>query len=77
MNGDTTKKVVLAFALAVDKDLHEYISTKMSFPNSMVDRITPATTDAVTEGMEVDHGIIDQWPVVAEPFLQWVIEVSF
>jgi mannitol 2-dehydrogenase len=53
------------------------MSEKMSFPNSMVDRITPVTTDAVRAGVKEKHGIEDQWPVVAEPFLQWVIEDKF
>ena len=76
-NGDVAASVFLAFAGARDPDLRDWIANHVTFPNSMVDRITPATTAAdiafVTETIDV----ADQWPVVTEPFLQWVIEDEF
>ena len=77
LNGETTRGVILAFAKAVSPSLADYISTNMKFPNSMVDRITPATTEAATKHVLDAHNVIDAWPVVAEPFLQWVIEDKF
>jgi mannitol 2-dehydrogenase len=47
------------------------------FPNSMVDRITPATTDADREQLAERYGVEDRWPVVCEPWTQWVMEDSF
>jgi mannitol 2-dehydrogenase len=43
----------------------------------MVDRITPATTDEDREELERQYGVRDQWPVVCEPFTQWVLEDQF
>ena len=51
--------------------------TACTFPNSMVDRITPATTDDDRAWLAREHGIVDRWPVVAEPFRQWVLEDRF
>src|SRR6202030_2322646 len=48
-----------------------------AFQNGMVDRITPATTDAHRALVRESFGIIDGWPVVTEPFKQWVIEDHF
>jgi len=47
------------------------------FPNTMVDRITPATTPEVREAVRSEHGIEDAWPVVAEDYAQWVVEDAF
>ena len=69
--------VVLAFAKLVSQELTEYITKNVSFPNSMVDRITPVTSPENIENIKRDYGIIDEWPVVCEPFLQWVIEDKF
>ena len=49
----------------------------MRFPGSMVDRITPATTDADRREVRERFGIEDAWPVVCEPFAQWVLEDDF
>ena len=43
----------------------------------MVDRITPVTTDADRAWLLERHGVVDRWPVVAEPFRQWVVEDDF
>jgi mannitol 2-dehydrogenase len=43
----------------------------------MVDRITPVTSDADRDWLRDQVGIEDAWPVVAEPFRQWVMEDAF
>lgn len=75
-NGDVTKKVVLDFASQVDDSLYEWIEEKCRFPNSMVDRIVPATTEEDREQFHQHYGVRDEALVVAEPFKQWVIEKS-
>ena len=47
------------------------------FPNSMVDRITPVTTDEDRASIAEEFGVEDEWPVVCEPFEQWVLEDHF
>ncbi|CAF1498226.1 unnamed protein product [Rotaria magnacalcarata] len=77
-NGEVTKKCILQFAKSLNNtELIEYIETQVTFPNAMVDRITPATTDADREYVRSHCGIADGWPVTTEPFIQWVIEDSF
>lgn len=76
-NGDVTRSMLLAFARLVDADLASWIEAGCAFPNSMVDRITPATTDEHRALVRNSFGIIDAWPVVCEPFRQWVIEDEF
>ena len=76
-NGDTLRGLVLAFAQQVDGALQEWIAVRCTFPNSMVDRIVPRTTDADRERISARLGVRDAWPVVAEPFMEWVIEDRF
>jgi len=76
-NGDVARRMFASFADLIDPELAEWIRTAMSFPNSMVDRITPSTTDADRTELAEDFGITDGWPVVAESFVQWVLEDSF
>ena len=76
-NGDVTRTAVLGVAHSQDPRLSDWIAANVTFPSSMVDRITPATTDADREWLTARFGVVDQWPVVAEPFRQWVIEDSF
>src|SRR5699024_11657219 len=66
-----------AFARLVDERLAEWMDAHVAFPNSMVDRITPATTDDDRAELRSDTGVVDAWPVVAEPFFQWVLEDAF
>ena len=49
----------------------------MAFPNSMVDRITPVTTDDDRDEVRKRFGVDDAWPVVCEPFTQWALEDAF
>lgn len=76
-NGDMAQKTVLAFAALRDPALHEWVAANVAFPNSMVDRITPQTTEADREMVRDEFGIEDAWPVVCEPFRQWIIEDEF
>ena len=75
-NGDMTRKMLLAFARKQDTELAEWIDQEVRFPNAMVDRITPVTTPADIETLK-ESGVDDAWPVVCEPFHQWVIEDTF
>ncbi|QLL10819.1 mannitol dehydrogenase family protein [Pseudomonas chlororaphis] len=76
-NGAVTRKALLAFARQRDADLHDWIAANVSFPNAMVDRITPMTSTAHRLQLRDQHGIDDAWPVVCEPFAQWVLEDKF
>lgn len=76
-NGDVTRKATLAFASLVDPELADWIDRNVSFPNAMVDRITPMTSAAHRKNLRQQHGIDDAWPVVCEPFVQWVLEDKF
>ena len=60
-----------------DDGLEAWIARCVPFPNSMVDRITPATDDSHRALLAREYGVDDRWPVVAEPFLQWVVEDRF
>jgi mannitol 2-dehydrogenase len=76
-NGSLTRRVLTAFARLRDTDLAAWIGTHVAFPSSMVDRITPVTTDADREQLAAEFGVEDAWPVVCEPYLQWVLEDDF
>ena len=76
-NGAVAAKMFSAFARLVDVELADWIGENVAFPNSMVDRITPATTDGDRADLLADTGVTDAWPVVAEPFFQWVLEDDF
>lgn len=76
-NGEIIKKMLLAFAELRDPKLHNWLVENCAFPNSMVDRITPATTDEHRALVREEFGIDDGWPVMTEPFKQWVIEDHF
>ncbi|MEL7070838.1 MAG: mannitol dehydrogenase family protein [Cyanobacteria bacterium J06581_3] len=76
-NGSLTGKMMTAFAKLQDPDLGQWIADNVAFPNSMVDRITPATTPADIQMVRDRFAIEDAWPVVAESFIQWVVEDNF
>jgi mannitol 2-dehydrogenase len=76
-NGHVTRRTLLAFCRRRDPQLAEWVEKNVSFPNCMVDRITPATTDAERQFVADAYGLQDACPVVAEPFRQWVIEDEF
>jgi mannitol 2-dehydrogenase len=76
-NGEVAHKMIGAFARLKDADLAGWIEEQVAFPNSMVDRITPVTTDADRAHLAEEFGVQDGWPVVCEPFTQWVLEEHF
>ena len=76
-NGHLARRAFTAFARLRDPELGDWVEREARFPNSMVDRITPATTDADRAEVRQRFGIEDQWPVVCEPYTQWVLEDAF
>ncbi|TPM93753.1 mannitol dehydrogenase family protein [Mesorhizobium sp. B2-1-3A] len=76
-NGRTLKALLVQFAGNGDRLLANHIEQQVAFPSSMVDRIVPATTDDDRAEAASRLGAEDAWPVVAEPFSQWVIEDHF
>jgi fructuronate reductase len=76
-NGETLKRVVARYAALRDADLGGFVAAEVECPSTMVDRIVPATTEADRESIASATGLYDAWPVVAEPFAQWVIEDRF
>ncbi|WP_163650409.1 mannitol dehydrogenase family protein [Modicisalibacter sp. 'Wilcox'] len=76
-NGDVTRRSVVGLAELIDADLAGWIRREATFPNSMVDCITPPTTARERELVSRRFGIEDAAPVVCEPFRQWVIEDRF
>jgi mannitol-1-phosphate/altronate dehydrogenase len=76
-NGAVARKALLAFADLADPSMSTWIAEKVSFPNAMVDRITPMTSADHKRQLADEHGVNDAWPVVCEPFLQWVLEDKF
>ena len=76
-NGDAARRSFVAYAMLLDPELAVYVEQSVHFPNSMVDRITPVTTDDDRDDVRKHFGVDDAWPVVCEPFTQWVLEDSF
>ena len=76
-NGDVARKMFTAFAALKDPELGAWVAENVPFPNSMVDRITPVTTDEDRQAIAAEFGVQDEWPVVCEPFEQWVLEDHF
>jgi mannitol 2-dehydrogenase len=76
-NGSITRHMLVSFAKLYDADLSQWIAEEAHFPNSMVDRITPSTSQNDIKSLSETFGIDDAWPVVTEPFMQWVVEDKF
>ncbi|WP_427019406.1 mannitol dehydrogenase family protein (plasmid) [Pseudarthrobacter sp. P1] len=76
-NGDVARKMFTSFAALRDPELGQWVASRVAFPNCMVDRITPVTTDEDRESIAEQFGVVDAWPVVCEPFEQWVLEDHF
>ena len=76
-NGQAARTMVASLAELRDPRLAAWIEAHVAFPNSMVDRITPETTPADRERAVRSFGVDDRWPVITEPFSQWVIEDDF
>ncbi len=76
-NGGAARRATMSAAARHDAELAVWVQENCTFPNSMVDRITPVTADADRAWLLETAGIDDRWPVVAEPFRQWVVEDDF
>src|SRR5690606_5262527 len=75
-NGATVRRIVTRFAQLRGPELGAYVAG-VAFPGTMVDRIVPSTTDADREAVSELIGAEDAWPIMTEPFTQWVIEDDF
>lgn len=76
-NGPAAREAVVAFATALDPELGAWVAEQVAFPSSMVDGITPATTNADRDLVAAALGVRDECPVTCEPFRQWVVEDRF
>lgn len=76
-NGNTARKAFTSFIEAQDKELAAWMKENVTFPNSMVDRITPATRPEDIARLNAKNGTSDEAPVYCEDFIQWVIEDNF
>lgn len=76
-NGEVLRKMLMTYVQEAEPKLTDWIENHVTFPNSMVDRITPATRNSDIENLKTLFGIVDKCPVVSEPFIQWIIEDKF
>ncbi|WP_164700144.1 mannitol dehydrogenase family protein [Modestobacter sp. KNN46-3] len=76
-NGEAARAAVVGFAQLRDPGLAAWIDEQVTFPGSMVDRITPSTSLSDRDEVTRLFGVADRWPVITEPFSQWVLEDSF
>ncbi len=76
-NGEVARRMLGAFARLVDPDLADWMQAEVAFPSSMVDRITPVTSPEDVTRLVEEFDVDDGWPVVCEPFTQWVVEDEF
>jgi fructuronate reductase len=77
-NGARLARATARFAEALnDRTLARWIEREVSFPRTMVDSITPATTEVLKDSVASALGVRDRWPVQREAFVQWVIEDGF
>ena len=76
-NGNIAKRMILAYLKLRDPALHTWANQHVAFPNAMVDRIVPATKDEHRALVREKFGVADGWPVICEPWIQWVIEDHF
>jgi mannitol 2-dehydrogenase len=76
-NGVVTRNAVTGLAELMDPEFAAWVKSSVAFPNGMVDRITPATSDRERKVCAEEFGVEDQWPVFCEEFKQWVVEDNF
>jgi mannitol 2-dehydrogenase len=76
-NTQAARIALVSFAALKDPGLARWIDTHVAFPSTMVDRITPQTSNSERQFVERTFGIADKWPVLTEPYSQWVIEDTF
>lgn len=75
-NGEKAHASFVAFATEINPEFGQWVHENVPFPNSMVDRITPVTTDDDRKDV-AESGYTDAWPVVSEDFTQWVLQEHF
>jgi mannitol-1-phosphate/altronate dehydrogenase len=76
-NGPLARAAVVGLASRFDPELADWIDAHGAFPSSMVDRITPRTSLEDRDWVAARFGVKDNWPVVTEPFSQWIVEDDF
>jgi mannitol 2-dehydrogenase len=76
-NGTVARDMIGAFATLCDDELGSWVREHVAFPSSMVDRITPGTTDDDRDLLSREFDVQDRWPVVCESFAQWALEDDF
>jgi len=76
-NGNVARKAVISLAKAQDENFADWVFNNVGFPNSMVDRITPATTDDQKQFIKTNYGYEDAQPIFCEPWRQWILEDTF
>jgi mannitol 2-dehydrogenase len=76
-NGHVTQNAVVGLARLIYPELAAWVEANVAFPNGMVDRITPATTDRERDLLAANFGVADAWPVFCERYRQWVLEDHF
>ncbi|RMH47455.1 MAG: mannitol dehydrogenase family protein [Alphaproteobacteria bacterium] len=76
-NGGLLRLGLVDFAARLDSALAQWIGSRVAFPSTMVDRITPAPTEETRLLARRLIGLVDLAAVEAEPFAQWVIEDDF
>src|SRR5438128_1036081 len=76
-NGHTIGRIVTQVAAWRPPILVKWIEAEVAFPSTMVDRIVPETTDLDRSEVSTALGMTDAWPVVTEPFTQWIVEDRF
>jgi len=76
-NTQAARTALVSFAALKDPKLASWIDRHVAFPSTMVDRITPRTSDSEREFVEHTFGIADKWPVLTETYSQWIIEDTF
>ncbi|WP_417768385.1 mannitol dehydrogenase family protein [Stappia sp.] len=76
-NGHVTRATMLGLARLISPDLARWVGENVAFPSSMVDCITPATSDRERQLLRERFRLEDAAPVACEPFRQWVMEDNF
>lgn len=76
-NGDTMKESFYNYVSKNESELLPWLKENTTFPNTMVDRITPETQPKDISVVKKEHSLNDQWPVVCESFTNWIIEDNF
>jgi mannitol 2-dehydrogenase len=76
-NTQAARTALVSFAALKNPGLASWIDTHVAFPSTMVDRITPQTSNSERRFVERTFGVADKWPVLTEPYCQWIIEDCF